>query len=1234
MKKIIIALSLFLTLPLIAQVHPDVVDPGNSPEPGVPAEKGPKLVKVIYVKEKGSGNLSGSGWDNACRDIQDAINKAADAAKADGTVAEVWIAKGTYKHGSTIWLKENVLVFGGFSGTEKEWSEDENLKEYPNPDFDPYVEYEDYTDQDCSGKYVVPIGRRQRTSGNFVYVDGEGRYSVFIAQGVSSKLKRARLDSLIIQNGNSSNALAGGGGLYVLNFYLTVSNCTFVNNHAMFSGGAIFNHDEFYDGTDDDLADTDVDNEYLQGSAGQVQNHLELFNCTFYSNSADYYGGAIANGDVKFNTNGNGYGGSHGVHEEPNSSIIARNCTFTKNTAKLCGGAVYDNAGSVFINCIFWNDIALGNGNEKGKGNEIYLDKESEQIIKDCVVALKYQKEYGVTTDGIVDNDIPGLISHQNIIDKNPRLLPLGDYGGNVLTCAVEGKSSAVKAGSLSEEVLKDARGVGRSIDKPTIGAYEYFPLAFESYTKTATVYEGGNIELSVDVDKREGMQLYYQWYRYYGGTWKPCSDKTYLENTDGIAAFKYENIKETDKEFYDCYYKCVVTSERLKSTLETNSIKISFVEKPEIIITEDTKNTKLAVCVPTGASEKISDADRKMTISLKVTGAKKLEYQWQYRNVGGSDWTDITKSENKTAVTTKFVSDCMNLYDFTENQKEYRLCVSAKNYTPAVVVYSDVYSPVQLTRAEVKNHPQDCVCTTTENAVFTVVATPVEDKNIKYQWQVSSDGGKTWKNAGTKQTLTVTRPNAKMSGNLYRCLVSNKINPKDPSYSNVATLTVRAPAQISKQPQLLSANKSKVVYKGDSMSAEVVATGYNTQYQWQYSIDGKTWVNISGATESKLEGFDTSFIDMPNNKSTTSIQLRCQAWSEDEGGSMLGMKVLSSPLRVTLNEKVLVKGYSFRRGNVDLYDLSLSPDAIEGIDSTSGVVVYAFAEYPFEMIVSASGYNPKYQWQYSSDGIAWENIAGARKKNYKVNILDESDSGFYRCVVSNDGGVVNNKYFELVAMGCYVKKELSGYAVKGYTDFMGGAFFNAIFVDKQKIKIKFDNDLVLENSTYSIKRTSPTESTFSLSFKCNGVSYSMSGALDYDNQTDTLVGFLKDKKSGMVMRLEIDESKQADPNSYAIPQSAKNLVGNKLSFGNLTIAFVSQNKCNIDSPSMSLDNCSYSYKNNKNGIAVLTITGKDKYTNTTYKGESVLFEFESGIYTEEITDANKQRVVEIFNLE
>ena len=52
-----------------------------------------------YVVSGGAGNKDGTSWANAFSDVQTAIDKAYEVATADKP-SEVWIAKGTYKHGS------------------------------------------------------------------------------------------------------------------------------------------------------------------------------------------------------------------------------------------------------------------------------------------------------------------------------------------------------------------------------------------------------------------------------------------------------------------------------------------------------------------------------------------------------------------------------------------------------------------------------------------------------------------------------------------------------------------------------------------------------------------------------------------------------------------------------------------------------------------------------------------------------------------------------------------------------------------------------------------------------------------------------------------------------------------------------------------------------------------------------------------------------------------------------
>ena len=90
-----------------------------------------------YVSTTGSSLNDGLSWATAKSDVQDAIDLASQVYGG----AEVWIAKGTYKHGSAMTMKNNVAIYGGFAGTE--------------------------------------TSKEERIAGNNTILDGNGKYRVF-----------------------------------------------------------------------------------------------------------------------------------------------------------------------------------------------------------------------------------------------------------------------------------------------------------------------------------------------------------------------------------------------------------------------------------------------------------------------------------------------------------------------------------------------------------------------------------------------------------------------------------------------------------------------------------------------------------------------------------------------------------------------------------------------------------------------------------------------------------------------------------------------------------------------------------------------------------------------------------------------------------------------------------------------------------------------------------------------
>lgn len=75
------------------------------------------------------------------------------------------------------------------------------------------------------------------------------------------------------------------------------------------------------------------------------------------------------------------------------------------------------------------------------------------------------------------------------------------------------------------------------------------------------------------------------------------------------------------------------------------------------------------------------------------------------------------------------------------------------------------------------------------KNATFSIA---IVGSNVKYQWQYSADGGKTWKNATGKGNKTVKlsfKMLKKFNGRIYRCRVQNNTGT---TYSATAKLTLQ----------------------------------------------------------------------------------------------------------------------------------------------------------------------------------------------------------------------------------------------------------------------------------------------------------------------------------------------------------------------------------------------------------------------------------------------------------
>ncbi|MFT5405248.1 MAG: hypothetical protein ACI9DF_004095 [Verrucomicrobiales bacterium] len=321
-----------------------------------------------------------------------------------------------------------------------------------------------------------------------VTLDGEQESRVFlIAEDVS-----VFLSGLKIVNGRGGWR---GGAILHQGLDLRITDSEFVNNVARCgNGGAIA--DNWRVGRGGNLtiertafrnndADEGCDDDGGQGGAISMsgQGSLNIIDCIFEQNSADYDGGAISLGNTgrnvirrsSFAANVNG-----AISGDSESAI--QDCAFYDHSGTVIEFSGEDGPPLVIENSTFARNLeAIGNSGALHLRNSTISDNTN-----------------GIESDGValtLENSIVAGNSHSNldigqskveylgtnIIDQDPVLAPLGDYGGITLTMPPLAGSPAIDAGVWTEESPStDQRGFVRLSESPLdVGAVELGPEKF-----------------------------------------------------------------------------------------------------------------------------------------------------------------------------------------------------------------------------------------------------------------------------------------------------------------------------------------------------------------------------------------------------------------------------------------------------------------------------------------------------------------------------------------------------------------------------------------------------------------------------------------------------------------------------------------------------------------------------------------------------------------------------------
>jgi hypothetical protein len=359
--------------------------------------------KIIYVDDDATGENNGTSWENAYCYLQDAL---ANAKYGD----EIRVAQGFYRpdcrsshpHGTgdrsaAFELINGVKIIGGYAGLGTS-----------NPNDRSY----DSILHGCLGTENTSV-----TSLNeLILYDSPQNNSYHVIKALNIN-DTSVLDGLFIMGGyaNGEGIDHNGGGMYCQNSNLSLINCTFYLNYAVYGGGLFNDYSEPYIGGCLFQENSGVSvQENFEGGGGGIYNYNSnpfIEQCSYYWNETDGWGGGIFNHDCQpiivsthFIENSAHWGGGicnmgsdpaiwyctfrgnranaegGGIQTEYGNPNLF-NCIFTDNNAELYGGAIYH-----FLYGEAHGDNCTFIGNSAMWGGAIYAERRLGMTLSNCIL--------------------------------------------------------------------------------------------------------------------------------------------------------------------------------------------------------------------------------------------------------------------------------------------------------------------------------------------------------------------------------------------------------------------------------------------------------------------------------------------------------------------------------------------------------------------------------------------------------------------------------------------------------------------------------------------------------------------------------------------------------------------------------------------------------------------------------------------------------------------------------
>lgn len=321
-----------------------------------------------------------------------------------------------------------------------------------------------------------------------------------------------------------------------------------------------------------------------------------------------------------------------------------------------------------------------------------------------------------------------------------------------------------------------------------------------------------------------------------------------------------------------------------------------------------------------------------------------------------GMDAANLSRTGNGTV--TQSGPQVIDITDASGN------CGGVRAYNPFPLTWLGPVAPVP-------TDPADLTVASGDDAVFTASATG--DPTITVQWQRSTDGT-TWTDVVGATTTTLAVPDVTTAddGALFRAVFTNAEGSQP---TEAATLTVTALAPSVSDPADVTATSGD-----DAVFTVVVAGDPAPSISWEWSTDGVTWTPFDGATTSTLVLADVTTED-------DGLLVRAQVTSSAGTATSDG-----ATLTVGAAAPVLTTAPAGRTATV-------GDDVVFSVDATGDPA-------------------PTYQWQTSTDGTVWADVAGATGTTLTLADVTAAQDGLWvRVLVANAGGAVASDGVRLVVV-------------------------------------------------------------------------------------------------------------------------------------------------------------------------------------------------------------------------